>query len=140
MTLARAIYSRAEIILLDDVLAALDVHTARWIVNKCFLGDLVKGRTLLLVTHNVALASPVASFVVSLGTNGRVANKGTPSQLLLTDKEMQEEIEESKEENKKEDEVIDEDDVKKGDKKDGKLVLSEEIAEGHVSWNAREWS
>lgn len=49
MTLARAIYSSAEIILLDDVLAALDVHTARWIINNCFTGDLVRGRTVLLV-------------------------------------------------------------------------------------------
>lgn len=67
MTLARAIYSSAEIILLDDVLAALDVHTlvplffqcsevsylfvirSKWIIEKCFRGDLVKGRTVLLV-------------------------------------------------------------------------------------------
>ena len=49
ITLARAIYSNANILLLDDVLAALDVHTAKWIVDKCFQGDLVKGRTVILV-------------------------------------------------------------------------------------------
>lgn len=49
MTLARAVYSSAEILLLDDVLAALDVHTSRWIVEKCFQGDLLKDRTVILV-------------------------------------------------------------------------------------------
>lgn len=66
LTLARAIYSSADILLLDDVrysilrdgplandilqvLAALDVHTGRWIVDQCFKGDLVRGRTVLLV-------------------------------------------------------------------------------------------
>jgi ABC-type multidrug transport system fused ATPase/permease subunit len=49
VSLARAIYSKAEIILLDDVLAALDVHTSTWIVKYCFGGDLVKERTVLLV-------------------------------------------------------------------------------------------
>lgn len=32
-----------------QVLAALDVHTGRWIVDQCFKGDLVRGRTVLLV-------------------------------------------------------------------------------------------
>ena len=32
-----------------QVLAALDVHTSQWIVEKCFQGDLVKGRTVILV-------------------------------------------------------------------------------------------
>lgn len=49
ITLARALYSPAEILLLDDVLAALDVHTSKWIVDKCFRGDLVRDRTVLLV-------------------------------------------------------------------------------------------
>lgn len=49
ITLARAIYSQAQILILDDVLAALDVHTARWVVDKCLQGDLVHGRTVLLV-------------------------------------------------------------------------------------------
>ena len=49
ITLARAIYSTAEILLLDDVLSALDVHTSQWIVRECFRGDLVRGRTIILV-------------------------------------------------------------------------------------------
>lgn len=49
ITLARAIYSTAEILLLDDVLSALDVHTSQWIVRECFKGDLVRGRTIILV-------------------------------------------------------------------------------------------
>jgi ABC-type multidrug transport system fused ATPase/permease subunit len=49
ITLARAVYSHASILLLDDVLAALDVHTGTWIVEKCLAGDLVRGRTVILV-------------------------------------------------------------------------------------------
>ena len=49
VTLARAVYSQAQILILDDILAALDVHTAKWIVDKCLQGDLVHGRTVLLV-------------------------------------------------------------------------------------------
>lgn len=49
ITLARAVYSPAKILFLDDVLAALDVHTAKHIVEDCFNGDLIRGRTVLLV-------------------------------------------------------------------------------------------
>lgn len=34
------------------VLAALDVHTSKWIVEKCFAGDLVEGRTVILVVSS----------------------------------------------------------------------------------------
>ena len=77
LTLARAIYSSADVVLLDDVLAALDVHTSRWIVEKCFRGDLVRGRTVILVTHNVAMASPLADYVVALGADGEIISRGT---------------------------------------------------------------
>ncbi|ELU44867.1 ATP-binding cassette transporter [Rhizoctonia solani AG-1 IA] len=49
VSLARAIYSKADIIILDDVLSALDVHTSRWIVDHCFRGELVAGRTMIIV-------------------------------------------------------------------------------------------
>ncbi|KAF9538671.1 hypothetical protein CPC08DRAFT_824613, partial [Agrocybe pediades] len=76
VTLARAIYSHAEILLLDDIFAALDVHTSSHIIENCFKGDLIKGRTILLVTHNIALASPIVDFIVSVGIDGRVKSQG----------------------------------------------------------------
>lgn len=84
VTLARAIYSKAEIILLDDVLAALDVHTSKWIVDKCLKGDLIADRTVLMVTHNVALAQSVAGFVVAI-KDGRILSQGTVSEALSKD-------------------------------------------------------
>ncbi|RDX55372.1 hypothetical protein OH76DRAFT_1428233 [Lentinus brumalis] len=139
ITLARAVYSKAEILLLDDVLAALDVHTSRWIVNKCFKGDLLRGRTVILVTHNVAMASPIADFVVSLGTDGRVHSQGTLSKVLAKDDKLAEELAEESEEIKKAETEVDH--VDPGDefaptKADGKLIVAEEISEGHVSWQA----
>ncbi|KAI8982789.1 multidrug resistance-associated ABC transporter [Trametes punicea] len=139
VTLARAVYSTAEILLLDDVLAALDVHTSRWIVDKCLKGDLLRGRTVLLVTHNIAMAGPIADFVVSLGTDGRVASQGTLSKVLAKDKKLSEELAEEREEiQKAETEVdhIDPDDEAAPKKSDGKLVVAEEIAEGHIGWPA----
>ncbi|KAF9564153.1 multidrug resistance-associated ABC transporter [Agrocybe pediades] len=136
ITLARAIYSRADIILLDDILAALDVHTSAWIINECLQGDLVKGRTVLLVTHNVALASPVANFIVSVGADGSVTSY-TPDRTnlifavdenLLNEEGIPNEPFEGKgQQGSSLDDKI---------KVDGKLIALEEIAEGHVTWRS----
>ncbi|KAJ8594877.1 hypothetical protein M405DRAFT_759938 [Rhizopogon salebrosus TDB-379] len=138
VTLARAIYSSAKTLLLDDVLAALDVHTSKWIVDKCLAGDLVKDRTIILVTHNVAMASSVAHYVVSLGSNGRIASQGSISEAIAKDVTFAAEVAKDQEVLEKEAEVIDTPEQTKADakKSDGKLVMSEEIAEGHVSWPA----
>jgi ABC-type dipeptide/oligopeptide/nickel transport system ATPase subunit len=56
ISLARAVYSTAQTVLLDDILAALDVHTSVWIVTKCLKGDLLEGRTILLVVGHFLLA------------------------------------------------------------------------------------
>jgi ABC-type transport system involved in cytochrome bd biosynthesis fused ATPase/permease subunit len=144
VTLARAVYSSAEIVLLDDVLAALDVHTAKWIVDKCFKGDLLKGRTVLLVTHNVAMTADIADYVVSLGVDGRVRAKGTVEEALKRDSKLkkevaQEEKELKKAEKEKSGEVAaePEGEAPQAGEGDGKLIMKEEVAEGHVSWAAR---
>ena len=87
------------------------------------------------------MASPIADFVVSLGTDGRVQSQGTLSKVLAKDDKLAEELAEESEEIKKaENEVdhVDPDDEAAPPKADGKLVVAEEISEGHISWQARE--
>ncbi|KAJ7610419.1 multidrug resistance-associated ABC transporter [Roridomyces roridus] len=74
--LARAVYSRASILLLDDVLSAVDAHTARHLYQRCLKGDLMRGRTVILVSHHVQLCVPGAAYIVTLD-NGRVRFQGT---------------------------------------------------------------
>ncbi|KAJ7169514.1 hypothetical protein C8R46DRAFT_1217207 [Mycena filopes] len=137
ITLARAIYADAEIVLLDDVLAALDVHTAKWIVDKCLRGDLIKGRTVIMVTHNVAMAKPVAKHVVSMGVDGHIHSHGSITEALATDEVLAEELSKDQEVlDKKEDEVDAAPAEETKAAPDGKLIVAEEVEEGHVSWDA----
>ncbi|KAK7543753.1 ABC transporter [Phyllosticta citricarpa] len=66
VALARAIYSPARILLLDDPLAALDHNTAETIVKRLFRGPLMEGRTVLLVTHRLDLCCHLADCVVEI--------------------------------------------------------------------------
>ncbi|ROT39327.1 ATP-dependent bile acid permease [Sodiomyces alkalinus F11] len=67
VTLARAVYSRAGILILDDIFSAVDAHVGRHIFEKCLTGPLCKGRTRILVTHHVGLCAPKTNFVLELG-------------------------------------------------------------------------
>lgn len=80
VSLARAIYSNSKHLLLDDCLSAVDSHTGIWIYKNCITGSLCVGRTIILVSHNVALTISQAFFVVALD-NGRVAGQGTVSEV-----------------------------------------------------------
>ncbi|CAO3612252.1 unnamed protein product [Mucor hiemalis] len=66
VSLARAVYSNAKTVLLDDCLSAVDAHTSKHIYQKCFLGELLKGRTVILVTHQVRLCLPGAKYFVKI--------------------------------------------------------------------------
>ncbi|KAH8086659.1 hypothetical protein BXZ70DRAFT_1067810 [Cristinia sonorae] len=142
ITLARAVYSSADILLLDDVLAALDVHTAKWIVDKCFRGELLRDRTVILVTHNIALTSSVADFVVSLSADGRVASQGSLSSALAKDKKLQSEHNKERQILEKGDQVAEKPTAGNAPvaeanvKSSGKLIVEEEIALGHIGWSA----
>ncbi|VDC06819.1 unnamed protein product [Peniophora sp. CBMAI 1063] len=145
VTLARAIYSSASILLIDDVLAALDVHTVRWIVDRCFASNLVKGRTVILITHNVAVVTRLVDFVVALNADGSIATRGTVDDALVQDECLRDQIQEQEEELRKDAEILDApsgltkgtvDERTNPPTKDGKIVAAEEVALGHVTWSA----
>jgi len=81
ISLARALYSSARYLLLDDCLSAVDSHTAQWIHAMAINGPLVSGRTRILVTHNIALCLPTAKHVVVL-ENGQILGQGGPEHIL----------------------------------------------------------
>lgn len=81
VSLARALYSHAAYVLLDDCLSAVDSHTAVLVYEKCITGELMRNRTCILVSHNISLTIREASWVVSM-ENGRVKAQGTVDELM----------------------------------------------------------
>ncbi len=75
VSLGRACYSNSEIVILDDVLSAVDAHVARTITDKCLL-DLLRNRnrTVLLATHQT-LCFPDADALVIID-DGRILFNG----------------------------------------------------------------
>lgn len=139
ISLARAFYSSAPIVLLDDVLSALDVHTTQFIVDNLFRGPLAENRTIIIVTHHVSLVKPVASYLVNLSINGTVASQGPIEKMDIM---ASEEVEADKpiidSEESAEGLAGDDTDKEAAEKKknDGKLVIAEEKASGRVSRDA----
>jgi hypothetical protein len=54
------------------MLAGLDVHTARWVTEKCLKGPLVRGRTVIIVTHDIELLRGSVDSIIHIDTNGYV--------------------------------------------------------------------
>lgn len=81
VSLARAVYARADIYLLDDVLSAVDSHVGRHIIDNV-LGPrgLLSSKTRILATNAIAVLRG-ASFV-TLIKDGEVIEKGTYKQLI----------------------------------------------------------
>ncbi|KAI9197380.1 P-loop containing nucleoside triphosphate hydrolase protein [Polychytrium aggregatum] len=80
VSLARAAYSRAHYILLDDPLSAVDAPTARHLFHKCIVG-LLKHRTRILVTHATSVALPSTDFLVVVN-QGRIFAHGAVREVM----------------------------------------------------------
>lgn len=78
VSLARAAYSRPEVVLLDDPLSALDAGTAKVIFEN--LSSLLSGSAIVLVTHAAHFLSRVDKILVI--SEGRMTFAGTWTELL----------------------------------------------------------
>ena len=79
VNLARAVYFDADILLLDDIFSALDMHVGAAIFKNCILGS-IRHKTRLLVTHQLQYAQ-FADQVLFMH-DGRITEQGTFEQLV----------------------------------------------------------
>ncbi|KAA1121719.1 hypothetical protein PGTUg99_020975 [Puccinia graminis f. sp. tritici] len=86
ISFARAIYSRARILLMDDPLSAVDMFTAKNLVET-LQGDLLQGRTVVLVTHHLGLCQPAASLLVHV-KGGQVDYAGSATEFKVDPTEL----------------------------------------------------
>ncbi|XP_037233759.1 multidrug resistance-associated protein 1-like isoform X2 [Falco rusticolus] len=81
VSLARAVYSNADLYLLDDTLSAVDVHIGKHLFEKLIgPSGLLKSKTRILVTHNVTLL-PHTDLIIVM-EKGRISQMGTYQELI----------------------------------------------------------
>ncbi|KAL3922139.1 MAG: hypothetical protein SGILL_002364, partial [Bacillariaceae sp.] len=88
VALARAVYHKADVSLLDDCLSAVDAHVAKHLFDECITTELLQGDGQLFKKRSVVLATnalehlknPSVDKIVVL-REGRVVEQGTYQQL-----------------------------------------------------------
>lgn len=81
IALARALYAKTDIYLLDDPLSAVDAHVGKHIFDNVIgPNGLLEGKTRLLVTHAISVLPHTDNIFVLV--NGRLREKGTYQKLV----------------------------------------------------------
>lgn len=163
INLARAVYSDKEIVLMDDVLSAVDARVGKHIMNQCLMG-LLKGKTRLLATHQLSLIGSADRVIflngdgtIDFGTIDELKDKNEGFRNLMTyNAEVEKKEEEKKNTVEDEDEIEDDlkfiakqlsrqattveveaehHDFKVNEKEDGRLMTAERAAQNQIKWN-----
>lgn len=77
LALARAVYSRADILILDDVLSAVDQHVCECLLKSLFSAEkgIVADKAVILATHS-SRAIKYCNQILSLGQQGQIQYYG----------------------------------------------------------------
>ncbi|KAF9466028.1 multidrug resistance-associated ABC transporter [Collybia nuda] len=142
VSLARAAYSKSDVILLDDPLSAVDAYVGKAILDQCLLNGPLADRTRVLVTHALHVLDK-ADYIYVM-ENGVITEEGTYDALMkdstvfarLMDEYGNLEQEEQEERKKVKAKGADDDDsVEVDPKKAGAtLMQAEERNTGSVTW------
>ena len=125
LTLARAVYARADVYLLDDVLSAVDQHVGRHIIDNVLGSNgLLSGKTRILATNAIPVL--MEAHFVTLLRDGRVIEKGTYEQLIAMKGEIANLIKTASNE---EDETTDEDKDSSSPSSQSETVYDSDAAE-----------
>ncbi len=80
VAIVRALIMHPEVLLLDEITAALDPEMVREVLDVV-LSLAKEGRTMLIVTHEMAFAKAVADRVIFL-ENGKIVEEGSPEEFF----------------------------------------------------------
>lgn len=75
VSLARAAYSGADIVLMDDSLSAVDAYVGKNILENCLLSGPLSDKTRVLVTHSLHVLDKTDYIYVM--DNGTIVEQGT---------------------------------------------------------------
>jgi len=92
VALARACYSTAALVLLDDPLASVDAHVGAHIYQSCIRDFLLKqgGRTVIMTTHAMHTVNGMDNVV--LIDEGKLVAQGPPAEVAKADHPLAQEI------------------------------------------------
>ncbi|ODQ79187.1 hypothetical protein BABINDRAFT_162229 [Babjeviella inositovora NRRL Y-12698] len=146
INLARAVYADTEIILLDDVLSAVDARVGKHIMDECMMG-LLKHKTRILATHQLSLIGS-ADRIIFLNGDGSI-QMGTSEELMANNPgfiKLMEFNSEAREEEEEEEAVLGDEVEQEAEliklqtnvietKKDGRLFSDEEKAVNRIGFH-----
>ncbi|KAJ1910661.1 Transporter of the ATP-binding cassette (ABC) [Mycoemilia scoparia] len=83
LSMARALYSQAPILIFDDCLSAVDAQTAQHLLTYCIspTSELTKGRTVIVISNQTSMCAPMADKAI-LMKEGRIEAQGTIKELV----------------------------------------------------------
>ena len=99
VNLARAIYSDADIYLLDDPLSAVDAHVGKHLFEEC-IKNYLKDKVVILVTHQIQYLKEADEILVL--KNGEIMHKGDFESVMKSCDDISSFLTEEKEEEEEE--------------------------------------